>query len=109
MPVRRPDSSKSGIIQVSREELDRWLQSRWSPRSSTKVPEEVGANHSNVVPINVAAARHLRLKHHELMDDVKRSLSRLQAECEALGSQLNCKHAASAGASSATESDRKTA
>jgi len=115
MPVRRPDNLKSGIIQVSREELDCWLESRWSPRSTAKQTQEApegtgtGANSSNVVSINVAASRHLRRKQHELLAEVRRSLSQLQAECKALGSQMNCPVVGRAKASYDTRSDRKSA
>ena len=87
MPVRRPDNSKSGIIQVSREELDRWLESRWSPRSaSNQAFQEARA--SNVVRIDLAASRDLRKKHQQLVRDLHRSLAELNAQCEALNTQM---------------------
>jgi len=87
MPVRRPDNSKSGIIQVSREELDRWLESRWSPRSGM-IGEQDNSS-SKVVSIHVAASRHLRRQNSELVSELRRSLRQLSAQCEMLGIQLN--------------------
>jgi len=88
LPVRRPDNSKSGIIQVSREELDRWLESRWSPRSASnnRSPDHL---RSKVVRIDLALARDLRKKHQQLLRELHRSISELNAQCEALQSQLS--------------------
>jgi hypothetical protein len=82
MPVRRPDNSKSGIIQVSREELDRWLESQWTPRSASNeaVQKDIGLR----VVSQLAAARELRNKHQQLVRELRQSLSELNAQCEAL-------------------------
>lgn len=87
MPVRRPDNSKSGIIQVSREELDRWLESRWAPRADHQQSSQEAAS-ANVVRIDLAAARDLRKKHQQLVHDLHRSLAELNAQCEALNTQM---------------------
>jgi hypothetical protein len=81
MPVRRPNNSKSGIIQVSREELDRWLESRWA-RSAAKQVQDGAV--PKVIRIDLAAARELRKKHQQLVRELHRSLSELNAQCEAL-------------------------
>ncbi|HEX8924203.1 MAG TPA: hypothetical protein VF786_00345 [Terriglobales bacterium] len=107
MPVRRPDNSKSGIIQVSREELDRWLQSRWSPRVTDNSGDELVPAEPKVIRIDLAEARHLRLKHRTALDELQQSLRHLTAQCEALGNELGRTYEVRVRAASAPEAQRK--
>src|SRR5512147_88230 len=37
LPVQRPNARAKGIVRASRDELDRWIATRWSSRSTKTV------------------------------------------------------------------------
>jgi hypothetical protein len=75
LPVRRPNGGSGRVIQASREDLDRWLATRWSRR-----PAEGSES--------VEVSRDLRREQRRLVFELSQSLSALVEECESIRSSI---------------------
>ena len=94
LPVRRPREKARGVVQASRMELDRWINSTWAQRGRRATRgnmEELQKNHA------------LRLENQALMVELSVSLQRLQSECIMLRQQVECSKHARAAAATGTE------
>jgi hypothetical protein len=110
LPVQRPNAHAKGIVRATREELDQWIATRWSPRSE-KVALADGsvevrpplASRSTKTGIEVMEA--LRMEHRALVTGLRQSLEQLALNCQdlALRVQLSRDLAALHSGSSFTE------
>lgn len=90
LPVRRPDKSAYGIVQATREELDAWLASSWSPKRIEGNKQEHASNGAlQICAKKLETARQIRNTHRQLVGDLHKSLQQLTLQCQTLAKELN--------------------
>ena len=84
LPVQRPSARAKGIVRVTREELDQWLATRWSPRMENS--EQAGT-----FPAPLALVKEVMEAHHDLQQQnrallmgLRQSLDQLEQNCRTL-------------------------
>lgn len=83
LPVQRPNEHAKGIVRATREELDQWIATRWSPRTGTfDLPDAPVLNQP--VRTGVEASQALRVQNRTLLEGLQESLKRLAHNCENL-------------------------
>ncbi len=94
LPVRRPNgaSQKSAVV-LNRSELELWLETRFSARSSGKKIVRTGDDSTRAARAelreNIRKARELRSANLLLTRQIAQSLHRLTEQCDALGNLSN--------------------
>ncbi len=101
LPIRRPVEKAKGVVQATREDLDRWLASKWAVRAQLAEPEnengpsEIGYKDFGgfrtvtlVGSSSIERAHHLRTSNRKLVSELEESLQRLCKECETLSANL---------------------
>src|SRR5512146_279606 len=90
LPVQRPNSRAKGIVRASREELDRWITTRWSPRTGQPAVLSVPVPAANVpvgsrsVNADVEASQELRMRSRALLEALQQTVQELRHNCEQL-------------------------
>lgn len=106
LPVQRPNAHAKGIVRATRDELDQWIATRWSPRSGKlELPDgsvefrPPAADPSTKAGIEVM--EELRFQHRALVVGLQQSLEQLKLNCQdlALKVQLSRELAASSRSS----------
>ncbi len=91
LPVRRPNTHAKGMVRATKEDLDQWIATRWSPRSGTfDLPDAPIA--TRPVEANVQSTwLELQRKNNALLAGLQQSIDRLVHNCEnlALNVQLS--------------------
>ncbi len=87
LPVQRPNARAKGIVRASREELDQWIATRWSPRLGQSDFQEVNVP-SWPVREGVEAAHELRMRNRALLTGLQQSLTQLTQTCEDLAGNM---------------------
>ena len=82
LPVRRPGGRSLGIVCASPEELDMWLETRWSKQIQNDPPEARPAYVS--VSASVSTSHELITEQRRLRADVHRAASTLVEQCRML-------------------------
>jgi hypothetical protein len=89
LPVQRPNARDKGIVRASREELDEWIATRWSPR--LKKPDAIDS-FSSPPPAKVQGAvethHQLQAQNRELLFGLQQSLEELSRNCQSLAINL---------------------
>ena len=80
LPVHRPKGNSKGVVCVSQEELQRWLATRWSPRSSLREPANGATGEGTAV---WGMHRELLLRLH-LVDELRTNVRALMETCKRL-------------------------
>lgn len=111
LPVQRPNAHAKGIVRATREELDRWIATRWSLRSGGfELPDGLAEIRPNLEdrPTNagIQAMEELRMQNRALVVGLRASLERLAHNCQNLASnmQLGCESPGLPSSSVITES-----
>lgn len=94
LPVQRPNIRSKGIVRASREELDQWIATRWSARSvRVAIPLDLGSKQAPqsdtalIVPSR-DLMHQLRVENRQLVEDLRKSLQVLNAQCQDLWASL---------------------
>lgn len=90
LPVRRPLEKAKGVVQATREDLDRWLASNWAVRAQDS-EYKAGEGFRTVTMVessSIERAHALRTSNRKLISELEESLERLRAECEMLNANL---------------------
>lgn len=85
LPVQRPDPQKKSAVRTSREELDRWVATRWSSRSAK--PAAPGIKQLNVRK-EIEESHLLRAERQRLLGELRMERERLQHELEVAGRKI---------------------
>ncbi len=85
LPVQRPDPQKKSAVRTSREELDRWVATRWSSRSAKAAPP--GIKQLNVRK-EIEESHLLRAERQRLLGELRMERERLQHELEVAGRKI---------------------
>ena len=90
LPVHRPNAHAKGIVRATREELDQWIATRWSPRSGQFELPDLGVTRAPV-RTNLEASQELRMQNRALLLGLHKSLEQLKDTCKdlALNMALN--------------------
>lgn len=83
LPVQRPNARAKGIVRATREELDQWIATRWSPRLGQSELSDVPVARC-AVKSGVEAAHELRMRNRALLMGLQQSLEQLTHHCEEL-------------------------
>jgi hypothetical protein len=84
LPVQRPrgNAHKSAVL-ARANDLDKWLESRWTRRSPENGSSGPGRrNGSGELDNTIQAAHRLRAANHSLMDEVRSELNLLVRNCD---------------------------
>jgi len=89
LPVQRPNAHAKGIVRATREELDQWIATRWSPRSGKlDLPDDPPEVRRFVATPPTKAAietmEELRLRNRALLIGLQESLEQLRSTCQNL-------------------------
>ena len=85
LPVQRPNAHAKGIVRATREELDQWIATRWSPR----LEKAYGTENS---PVLSGSSKTALVEHHQLRANNRALLLGLQQSLEQL--RTNCQNLA---------------
>ena len=101
LPIRRPVEKAKGVVQATREDLDRWLASKWAVRAQLaeqKTDSGISQNFSRdgreyravtvLESSGIERAHALRTSNRKLLSDLEESLQKLCKECETLSENL---------------------
>jgi hypothetical protein len=92
LPVQRPNARAKGIVRASREDLDRWMATRWSSRSA-KIEIPISVSHRNPagpkLDSGIQVSRELHIAHLRLVDELQESLRALSEKCQGLALHLD--------------------
>lgn len=89
LPVQRPYARCKGIVRASREELDHWVNTQWSRRSSLDRKPEVEPHRDRSEVKYAFASEELKASNHKLLEGFKESLRELNTHCEELRQTVN--------------------
>ncbi len=84
LPVHRPNARANGIVRASREELRRWMDTRWSQRSK-RSGEGRGLSHQfrPVTTDVVEVSRRMRAQRERVLEEFRAARNRLITELQA--------------------------
>ncbi len=92
LPVQRPNARTKGIVRASREDLDKWISTRWSSRSlRVEIPLTPKRPNPDAMPValsGVDRTHHLRTENRRLLNELEKSLLTLNARCRDLVTNL---------------------
>ena len=101
LPILRPVEKAKGVVQATREDLDRWLASKWAVRAQLAEQStdngildnghDDGRGFRTVVKVgssSIERAHALRTSNRKLISELEESLQRLCKECEILSENL---------------------
>ncbi len=84
LPVQRPNARAKGIVRATREELDLWIATRWSPRmEKPDIAEEMPALPTPVKGV-LEAHHNLQAKNRALLHGIRQSIEQLASNCQNL-------------------------
>ena len=96
LPVQRPNSHAKGIVRATKEDLDQWIATRWSPRSGKlELPDgAVEIGRAVVAPTNagIKEMEELRMQNRTLLMGLQQSLEQLAKTCQNLTGNLQRSH-----------------
>ncbi|MDT8069665.1 MAG: hypothetical protein ROO76_15980 [Terriglobia bacterium] len=88
LPVQRPNTHAKGIVRATREELDQWIATRWSPRTGKfDLPDAPVV--SRPVKTGLEAAQELRKQNRALLMELQQSLKQLAHHCQDLAVNIS--------------------
>ncbi len=90
LPVRRPGDQIKGPVQVTRQELDRWLNERWShrQRKANHTCRQLADEQINAVRGNIQHSAELRKEIRLLVQEMRACSSSIVKECEQLAKTM---------------------
>jgi hypothetical protein len=96
LPVRRPQSASRGVICATPEELDAWLNARWTRRPAKATPPALNNPLRLTMRSGIQAHHELLHTTHRLMGELTECIQAVAQECVSLTLQNNGSHPAPA-------------
>lgn len=94
LPVQRPNAHVKGIVRATREELDQWIATRWSPRTGKldlpdgPVEFRPPAASLPTTKAGIEEMEALRIQHQALVMGLRQSLEQLALHCQDLAMKV---------------------
>ncbi|MDT8069144.1 MAG: hypothetical protein ROO76_13345 [Terriglobia bacterium] len=80
LPVQRPDPLKKSIVRASREDLDRWMATRWSSRAGKPDARVVSDIKCVSVRKEIETSHLLRAERRRLLGELRQQREKLRRE-----------------------------
>lgn len=82
LPVHRPNLGAKGKVEASKEELQTWMSTRWSPRSEALVQVPVLHPQTHVTTDTIGRSRKMREQRQQVLDEFRAARERLLSELQ---------------------------